>query len=133
MQMKKLSLLTVMMIVVSLWACNRSSNTSEGTSDTIMTDTTTLGEHIDEGIDSIKEAGQEAKEDIHDATVEAKSDAQSTGEHIKEDLNAAKNEVGDAAQAAGEDIKKAANKVADKTKEGYRNVKESLKKDTTAK
>lgn len=129
--MKKLSLLAALALAFTFAACNNSSNSSEGTSDTIVADTTTLGEHIDQGIDSMKEAGEEAKSDINAAADEAKADAKTTGENIKNDLNAAKEDVGDAAKAAGTDIKNAANKVADKTKEGYNNIKESLKKDST--
>lgn len=130
--MKKLNLwIAAGIMAFSFSACNSSSNTNEGTSDTIIADTTTIGEHIDQNIDHMKAAGEEEKEDMNEAASEAKSDAKSTGEHIKEDLNAAKDEVGDAAKAAGKDIKKAANKVADKTKEGYNDVKEGLKKDST--
>jgi len=132
--MKKKNLLASIAVAAFMFsACNNSANTeSEGTSDTLIEDTidtATIGQRIDNSIDSLERAGEQAKNDIDAATDEAKADAKSTGQNIKEDLNAAKDDVGGAAKAAGKDIKKAANKVADKTKEGYKDVKESLKKD----
>ncbi|WP_134088255.1 hypothetical protein [Olivibacter sp. XZL3] len=129
--MKKLSLLAIVAAAFSFSACNNSSNTTEGSSDTIIADTTTLGEHIDNGIDTMRATGEAAESDVNAAAKEVKADAKTTGENIKGDLNAAKEDVGDAAKAAGRDIKNAADKVADKTKEGYNDVKKSLKKDST--
>lgn len=131
--MKKMNLLAIVAVALSFSACNSSSNTTEGSSDTIVADTTTLGEHVDNGIDTMRATGEAAKSDVNAAANEVKADAKTTGEHIKEDLNAAKEDVGDAAKAAGRDIKNTADKVADKTKEGYNDVKKSLKRDTTRK
>lgn len=132
--MKTLNLLASVAITALIFAaCNNSANTeNDGTVDTLIEDTidtTTVGQRIDNSIDSLEQAGENAKSEIDAATDEAKTDAKSTGENIKGDLKAAKDEVGDAAKAAGKDIKGAANKVADKTKEGYKDVKESLKKE----
>jgi len=137
--MKRWSLLALATAGIAFSACNNSANTEgNGTSDTVIMDdttfdTTTVGERLDNGIDSVKQAGREAKSDINAAAADAKADATTTGQHIKEDVKSAKEDVGDAAKSAGKDIKNAAGKVADKTKEGYNDVKESLKKDTSKK
>jgi|GEM_PF-1075079 len=128
-------------VMISMWAscslfsCNRSSETREGTSDTIEVgnvDTDTLT-NIDSVRDTLDSAGRAIKADADSLAAAGKAKAQSTGEAIKEDFNAAKEDVTDAAKAAGKDIKKAANKVADETKEGYNDVKNKLKRDTTKK
>lgn len=135
--MKKLGLIATFVAAIAFAACNNASNTNEDaySSDTIDTtlDDQTIGEQLDEGIDTLEEVGQRAKKDIDATTAEAEVEAKTTGENIKSDLKAAKDDVGDAASAAGKDIKDAANKVADKTKEGFKDAKEGVKDATKKK
>ena len=78
--MKRWSLLALATAGIAFSACNNSANTEgNGTSDTVIMDdttfdTTTVGERLDNGIDSVKQAGREAKSDINAAAADAKAE-----------------------------------------------------------